>query len=318
MMQNAPDNSVLGLIGGTPLIRLSELEKEVKGKVRLFGKADFLNPGGSSKDRAALYMIEEAESLGLLKKNSIIIEPTSGNTGISLSYIGKKKGYRVILTMPSSMSLERRELLQAYGADLVLTDKDKGMEGAIEEALRLKASTENSFMPNQFENMANVKAHYETTGPEIYKALKGEITGFISGIGTGGTITGTGKYLKSMNEDIEIIGIEPYNSQAIKKGEKGSHNLQGIGAGFVPPILDRNVITDLVPVKDEEGFLGARLLLEKESLLCGISTGANVFAALKILKDKRYEGGTFVIFLHDRGERYLSLDVFKKGKHGEI
>ena len=313
MKQEEVDFSLTGLIGDTPLIRLDGLEKELKGKVRLFGKADFLNPGGSSKDRAALYMIQEAEERGLLGEGSVIIEPTSGNTGIALAYIGKHKGYRVILTMPSSMSIERRELLKAYGAELVLTEPEKGMEGAIIEALRLKEEIKNSYMPNQFENMANVRAHYETTGPEIYKALRGEVNGFIAGIGTGGTISGTGKFLKEMNRRIEIIGIEPFNSQAILKGEKGPHKLQGIGAGFIPPILNKDVIDRIVPVKDEEGFSGTRLLLEKESLLCGISSGASVFAALKVLGDRKYEGGTFVIFLHDRGERYLSSEVFKEG-----
>lgn len=300
-------SSVLELIGKTPMVKLSRFAPFAN----LFAKAERFNPAGSVKDRAALYMIEDAEKRGLLKKGSVIIEPTSGNTGIGLAAVAALKGYKVILTMPKSMSLERRQLLKAYGAEIVLTDADKGMQGAVEKAQELKAQYEDSIIAGQFENPANPRAHYETTGPEIWSDLEGKVDIFVAGVGTGGTISGIGKYLKEKNPDVMIVAVEPADSPLLSEGKAGGHKIQGIGANFVPEALDMSVIDKIVTVTAEQAYEAANELAKREGLLCGISSGAAAYVARALASDPENAGKNVVVLLPDTGERYLSAGVFE-------
>lgn len=300
-------SSVLELIGKTPIVKLSRFAPFAN----LFAKAERFNPAGSVKDRAALYMIEDAENRGLLKKGSVIIEPTSGNTGIGLAAVAALKGYKVILTMPKSMSLERRQLLKAYGAEIVLTDADKGMQGAVEKAQELKAQYEDSIIAGQFENPANPRAHYETTGPEIWADLEGKVDIFVAGVGTGGTISGIGKYLKEKNPDVMIVAVEPADSPLLSEGKAGGHKIQGIGANFVPEALDMSVIDKIVTVTAKQAYEAANELAKREGLLCGISSGAAAYVARALANDPENAGKNVVVLLPDTGERYLSAGVFK-------
>ena len=297
------------LIGNTPLMELTNIQKKYNLKSKIFAKLEYLNPAGSVKDRAALKMITDAEEKGILKENSVIIEPTSGNTGIGLAAVAAARGYKVIIVMPDSMSMERRMLMTAYGAELVLTDGTKGMTGAIEKAEELAKEFENSFIPGQFVNPANAKAHYETTGPEIYTDTDGKVDIFIAGIGTGGTITGTGRYLKEQNPDIKIIGVEPSDSPVLSGGKAGSHKLQGIGAGFIPDVLDTKVYDEIITVSTEDAFSAARGLGKNEGILVGISSGAALHAAIETAK--KYDNKNIVVLLPDTGDRYLSADLFE-------
>lgn len=306
------NNSVLESIGRTPLIQLIKVEKKISNSVRVFGKAESFNPGGSTKDRAVLFMVEEAERMGQLKPGSVLVEPTSGNTGVALAAIGASKGYRVVLTMPETMSIERRSILKAYGADLVLTEGSKGMKGAIEKAEEIAIETRGAFILGQFTNKANPRAHFETTGPEIWEATNGKVDIFVAGIGTGGTITGVGEYLKSKNPNIKIVGVEPFGSQVIQGGAAGPHGIQGIGAGFIPDILNRLIIDELVPVKDEAAYENARFLAKEEGLLVGISSGAALAAAIVVGKRPENKDKVIVVLLPDTGERYLSTSLFKE------
>lgn len=298
------------LIGGTPLLRVRRLEEACGAKAKVLAKLEYLNPAGSVKDRAALYMVEDAEQKGILKPGATIIEPTSGNTGIGLSSIAAMKGYHVILTMPETMSLERRQILKAYGAELVLTDGSKGMAGAIEKADQLQKEIEGSVILGQFDNPANARAHRETTGPEIWNDTDGEVDVFVAGIGTGGTITGTGQYLKSQKRTVEIVGVEPASSPFLSKGTAGPHGLQGIGAGFVPAVLDTKVYDRLIPVEDEDAYEMGRQMALKEGILVGITSGAALWAALKLAAEPEYKGKTIVALLPDTGDRYLSTPMF--------
>lgn len=300
-------SSVLELIGKTPIVKLSRFAPFAN----LFAKAERFNPAGSVKDRAALYMIEDAENRGLLKKGSVIIEPTSGNTGIGLAAVAALKGYKVILTMPKSMSLERRQLLKAYGAEIVLTDAAKGMQGAVEKAQELKAQYEDSIIAGQFENPANPRAHYETTGPEIWADLEGKVDIFVAGVGTGGTISGIGKYLKEKNPDVMIVAVEPADSPLLSEGKAGGHKIQGIGANFVPEALDMSVIDKIVTVTAEQAYEAANELAKREGLLCGISSGAAAYVARALANDPENAGKNVVVLLPDTGERYLSAGVFE-------
>lgn len=300
-------SSILELIGKTPMVKLSRFAPFAN----LFAKAERFNPAGSVKDRAALYMIEDAENRGLLKKGSVIIEPTSGNTGIGLAAVAALKGYKVILTMPKSMSLERRQLLKAYGAEIVLTDAAKGMQGAVEKAQELKAQYEDSVIAGQFENPANPRAHYETTGPEIWEDLEGKVDIFVAGVGTGGTISGIGKYLKEKNPDVMIVAVEPADSPLLSEGKAGGHKIQGIGANFVPEALDMSVIDKIVTVTAEQAYEATNELAKREGLLCGISSGAAAYVARALANDSENAGKNVVVLLPDTGERYLSAGVFK-------
>lgn len=302
--------SVTELIGKTPLVELTNLEKEYNLKARLLAKVEFLNPTGSVKDRAALELVEDAERKGILTANSVIIEPTSGNTGIGLAAVALAKGYKAIIVMPDSMSPERIKLMKAYGAEVVLTDGSKGMTGAIEKAVALSKEIPHSFIPDQFNNKANAAAHFKTTGPEIYNDTNGEIDMFVAGIGTGGTITGTGEYLKSQNSNIKVIGVEPEKSPVITKGTSGSHGIQGIGAGFVPKVLDMDFVDEVVALSDEDAYDYARLLGKKEGLLVGISSGAALKVAIEKAKLAENEGKTIVVLLPDSGSRYMSTELF--------
>ena len=300
------------LVGKTPLMELCNYEKENNIDAKIIAKLEFLNPGGSAKDRIAVRMIEQAEKEGVLKKGGIIIEPTSGNTGIGLAVVGAAKGYKVILTMPETMSVERRNLLRAYGAEIVLTEGSKGMTGAVEKANELAQKYENSFIPGQFENMYNPKAHYLTTGPEIWQDSEGKIDIFVAGIGTGGTLSGTGKYLKDKNPGIKIVGVEPYDSPLLTKGISGSHKLQGIGANFVPNTLDRSIYDEIITVKAEDSYIAGRMIAEKEGMLIGISSGAALHAAKILANRPENRGKNIVVLLPDSGERYLSTEMFEK------
>lgn len=300
-------SSIIELIGCTPIIKLSKLTKENCADIYL--KLEYFNPAGSIKDRPALYMIEEAEKEGILKKGSVIVEPTSGNTGIGLAMVGRSKGYKVILTMPETMSVERRNLLKAYGAELILTPGDKGMAGSIEVAKKLVSENLNYFMPNQFGNMNNPKSHELTTAKELIKQMDGHIDMFVSGIGTGGTITGIGRVLKKELPNVKILGVEPESSPVISKGESGSHKIQGIGANFIPEILDLNILDGVEQVTDEEAIETTRSLAFEEGLLVGISSGAAVFAALKRAKELG-SGKRIVAIAPDSGERYLSTGIY--------
>ena len=298
------------LIGNTPILELCNIEDELGIKSKLLAKLEFLNPAGSIKDRVAKAMIEDAEKSGKLKKGAVIIEPTSGNTGIGLALVATAKGYKTIIVMPDTMSVERRKLIKAYGAEIVLTEGAKGMSGAIEKAEELAKEIPNSFIPGQFVNPANPKAHFETTGPEIYADTDGEVDILVAGIGTGGTITGIGRYLKSKNPNVKIVGVEPYNS-AVLSGEKaGKHGLQGIGAGFIPEILDTDIYEEIIKVKEDEAFEKARLIGNKEGVLVGISSGAALHAATIVAKIEENIGKNIVVILPDSGDRYLSTDLF--------
>ena len=298
------------LVGKTPIVELSNLTEEFGINATLLAKLEYFNPAGSVKDRIANAMIKDAEEKGLLKKGTVIIEPTSGNTGIGLASAGAARGYRVILTMPETMSVERRNLLKAYGAEVVLTEGAKGMKGAIEKASELAATMDNAFIPSQFQNPANPKIHFETTGPEIWNDTDGEVDIFISGIGTGGTISGTGKYLKSMKPDIKVIAVEPAASPILSGGKPGPHKIQGIGAGFVPETLDTGIYDEIITIENEDAFEMARAIATKEGILSGISSGAVLKAAEIVGKRKENEGKTVVVLLPDNGERYLSTPLF--------
>lgn len=298
------------LIGNTPLVDLTQIEKELGLKAKLIAKLELFNPAGSVKDRVALAMINDAEKRGVLNKDSVIIEPTSGNTGIGLASVAAARGYKLIIVMPDSMSVERRQIMKAYGAQLVLSPGAKGMPGAIELANQLAASTPNSFIAGQFVNPANVMAHYATTGPEIYSATDGKVDIFVAGVGTGGTITGTGKYLKEQNSKIKVVAVEPATSPVLSKGVKGPHGIQGIGAGFVPDILDTGIYDEIIPVKDEDAFTYGRLMGKKEGVLVGISSGAALAAAVELAKREENAGKQIVVLMPDTGDRYLSTKLF--------
>lgn len=298
------------LIGKTPLVEVCRLEKQYGLCARLLVKLEYLNPAGSVKDRAAMYMIRDAEEKGILKEGSVIIEPTSGNTGIGLASLAAVKGYRIILTMPETMSVERINLLKAYGAEVVLTAGAKGMAGAVEKARELLEEIPGSFMPGQFENPANAKAHYETTGPEIWADTEGQVDIFVAGIGTGGTITGTGTYLKEQCPDIRIVAVEPADSPLLSKGQAGPHKIQGIGANFVPELLDRTVYDEVMTAEAEESFLWAKLLAKTEGILVGISSGAALSAAVKTAQKAENAGKIIVVLLPDSGDRYYSTPLF--------
>jgi len=303
--------NVSEIIGNTPLIELTNIENEYSLEAKLIAKPEGLNPAGSAKDRVAKAMIDDAEKRGLIKQGATIIEPTSGNTGIGLAAVAVPKGYRVIIVMPDTMSEERRTLMKALGAELVLTDGKFGMSGAIDEAKRLNAEIEGSFIPDQFSNPANALAHYETTGPEIYNDTDGEIDIFVAGVGTGGTITGVGRYLKEQNKNIKIVAVEPKSSPVLSTGKSGAHGLQGIGAGFIPDVLDTNVIDEVVQITEQEAFDAGRILAKREGLLCGISSGAALSAAIQIAKRAENKGKNIVVLLPDTGDRYLSTELFK-------
>lgn len=295
------------LIGKTPLLELLNIENFLNLDAKIYGKLEYFNPCGSVKDRIAKAMILDAEERGILKKDSVIIEPTSGNTGIGLASIASSRGYKVIIVMPETMSLERRNLMKAYGAELVLTEGKKGMKGAVEEAERLASITKNSFIPGQFINPVNPKIHKETTGPEIWEDLDGKVDIFIAGVGTGGTITGVGEYLKEKNKNIKIVAVEPENSPVLSSGVSGSHRIQGIGAGFVPKILNTKIYDEIITVKDEDAFETEKLIAKKEGILVGISSGASLWAGIQIAKRKENINKNIVVLLPDTGERYLSM-----------
>lgn len=302
--------SVNELIGKTPLMEVCNLEKLHKTYARVLIKIEAGNPSGSVKDRAAKYMIEDAEQSGLLKPGAVIVEPTSGNTGIGLAAIAAAKGYRVILTMPETMSVERRNILKAYGAEIVLTEGSKGMSGAIAKAEELVSSIAGAFLPAQFDNPANARAHYETTGPEIWQDTEGRIDIFVAGVGTGGTLTGTAKYLKEQNAEIQVVAVEPADSPVLSEGRSGTHPLQGIGAGFVPKVLDTTLYDRVMTVTGEEAYRASRELTMKEGILTGISSGAALHAALQLAKLPETEGKTIVVLLPDSGDRYYSTPLF--------
>lgn len=298
------------LTGNTPLLELENFEKEQGAKARIIAKLEYFNPAGSVKDRVAKAMIADAEEKGLLKEGSVIIEPTSGNTGIGLASVAAAKGYKIILTMPETMSVERRNLLRAYGAELVLTEGTKGMKGAIEKAKELAASIPGSFIPSQFTNPANPKVHFETTGPEIWNDTEGKVDIFVAGVGTGGTVSGTGKFLKSQNPNIKVVAVEPASSPVLSKGSAGPHKIQGIGAGFVPDTLDTDIYDEIIAVENEDALETGRNLAKKEGLLVGISSGAAVYAAGVLAKKEENKGKIIVVLLPDTGERYLSSPMF--------
>jgi len=304
-------NNLTELIGKTPLLKLAGYTTKQALSATLVAKLEYYNPAGSVKDRVAKAMIDDAERAGKLTPDSVIVEPTSGNTGIGLAAVAAARGYRVILTMPETMSIERRKLLCAYGAELVLTDGARGMRGAIEKAEELAASTPGGLMPGQFVNSANPQAHRENTGPEIWEDTDGKVDVLVAGVGTGGTITGTGEYLKSKNPAIEIVAVEPFDSPVLSDGKPGPHKIQGIGAGFVPDILNTKIYDKIVKVKSEDAFQTGRELAKNEGLLVGISSGAAVWAATRLAKEPQYAGKTFVIILPDSGERYLSTALFE-------
>lgn len=302
--------SLVELIGRTPLLELKNYSEQHDLEATLLGKLEYFNPAGSVKDRIAKAMIEDAEEKGLLNPKSVIIEPTSGNTGIGLAAVAAARGYRIILTMPETMSIERRNLLKAYGAEVVLTEGVKGMKGAIEKAEELTQNIPNSFMPGQFDNLANPKVHVATTGPEIWEDTEGEVDIFVAGVGTGGTISGVGKYLKQKNPKVKIVAVEPFDSPVLSGGKPGPHKIQGIGAGFVPQTLDTAIYDELIPVKNEDAFRAARTIARCEGVLIGISSGAAVWAATELAKRPENKGKTIVVLLPDTGERYLSTPLF--------
>ena len=302
--------NVTELIGNTPVVELSNLEKEQGLKAQLLAKVEFFNPAGSVKDRIAKRMIEKAEEQGLLKEGATIIEPTSGNTGIGLASVCASKGYKAIFTMPETMSVERRNLLKAYGAKIVLTPGAQGMKGAIAKAKELQESTPNSLIPSQFTNLENPQAHYETTGPELWEQTDGKIDIFVAGVGTGGTISGTGKYLKEKNPNIKVVAVEPEGSPVLSQGKAGPHGIQGIGAGFVPDTLNTKIYDEIITVTNENAYNTGRAIAQKEGLLVGISSGASVYAAIQLAKRPENEGKRIVALMPDTGERYLSTPMF--------
>ncbi len=298
------------LIGRTPLLELTHLEKEYGLKAKVVAKLEYFNATGSVKDRIAKEMIEDAEARGVLKEGSVIIEPTSGNTGIGLSAVGTAKGYKVIIVMPDTMSVERRKLMKGYGAELVLSEGAKGMKGAIAKAEELSKEIPNSFIPGQFVNPANWRAHYKTTGPEIWEDTDGNVDAFVAGVGTGGTLTGTGKYLKEKNAGVKIIAVEPDTSAVLSGEAAGPHKIQGIGAGFIPDVLDTKIYDEIIRVKNEDAFAMGSAVGQKEGVLVGISAGAAVYAGIELAKRPEYEGKTIVVLLPDSGDRYLSTALF--------
>ncbi len=301
---------ITDLIGNTPLLELKNYEKEHNLEATVLAKLEYFNPAGSVKDRIARAMIDEAEASGALKPGAVIIEPTSGNTGIGLASVAASRGYKIILTMPETMSVERRNLLKAYGAEIVLTDGAKGMKGAIEEANRLAQNTPGSFIPSQFTNKANPEAHIKTTGPEIWNDTDGKVDIFVAGVGTGGTLSGVGKYLKSKNPNVKVVAVEPAGSPVLSKGTPGPHKIQGIGAGFVPETLDTGIYDEIITVENEDAFKTGAALARKEGVLVGISSGAAVFAAAQLAKRPENKGKIIVALLPDTGERYLSTPMF--------
>lgn len=302
--------SVDQLVGKTPLLELTNLERQFGLKARLLAKLEYLNPAGSAKDRVAKYILNDAEEKGILTKDSVIVEPTSGNAGIGLAAIAAARGYRVIIVMPDSMSAERRLLMTAYGAELVLTEGAKGMGGAIAKAEELAKEIPGAFLAGQFVNPANPRAHFETTGPEIWEDTDGAVDFFVAGVGTGGTITGTGSYLKSKKPQVQIVAVEPSDSPVLSQGKAGAHKLQGIGAGFIPEILDTTVYDEVIPVTSEDAFETGRLLGKREGVLVGISSGAALWAAIEVAKRPENEGKTVVVLLPDTGDRYLSTEMY--------
>lgn len=300
----------LELVGNTPLVEVVNLEKSEQLEAKILVKLEYLNPAGSVKDRIAKGMIEDAEAKGILKKGSVIIEPTSGNTGIGLASVAAVKGYRIILTMPETMSVERRNILKAYGAEIVLTDGSKGMKGAIARAEELAKEIEGSFIPGQFDNQVNPQVHEKTTGPEIWNDTDGQVDIFVAGVGTGGTVTGNGRYLKSKNQAVKIVAVEPATSPVLSKGVSGAHKIQGIGAGFVPEVLDTQIYDEIIPVENEDAFTTAKLLAHKEGVLVGISSGAALYAAIELAKRPENKGKTIVALLPDSGDRYYSTPLF--------
>lgn len=298
------------LIGKTPLLEFTHIEKDQGLKARILGKLEYFNPAGSVKDRIAKAMIDDAESKGLLKEGSVIIEPTSGNTGIGLASVAAARGYRIIIVMPETMSIERRQLMKAYGAELVLTEGAKGMKGAIAKADELAAEIPNSFIPGQFVNPANPIAHRSTTGPEIWEDTDGIVDFFVAGVGTGGTVTGVGEYLKSQNPNVQIIAVEPASSPVLSKGTSGSHKIQGIGAGFVPQVLNTKIYDEVIAVENDDAFATGKLVGRQEGVLVGISSGAAIWAAIELAKRPENEGKTIVALLPDTGDRYLSTPLF--------
>lgn len=299
------------LIGKTPIVNLGKIENEENLKANLYAKVEFFNPGGSVKDRVAKAMIVDAEEKGLIKEGSVIIEPTSGNTGIGLSLVASQRGYKTIIVMPETMSEERRKILKAFGAELVLTDGKEGMAGAIKKAEELKKTIPLSFIPDQFNNKINAKAHFETTGPEIYEDMDGKVDIFVAGVGTGGTITGVGEYLKSKNSNIKIVAVEPYNSPVLSKGVSGAHGIQGIGAGFVPEVLSTEIYDEIITVTEDQAYMAGRMSGEKEGILVGISSGAALYAGITLAKREENKGKNIVVLLPDTGDRYLSTEMYR-------
>ena len=298
------------LIGKTPLLELGHIEDEFKLKAKIIAKVEYFNPAGSVKDRIAKKMIDAAEALGKINKDTVLIEPTSGNTGIGLASVAAARGYRLIITMPETMSVERRNIMRAYGAEIVLTEGSKGMKGAIEKANELAQNYPNSFIPGQFDNPNNPLVHYETTGPEIYEDTDGKVDIFVAGVGTGGTITGVGKYLKSKNPNVKIVAVEPESSPVLSKGVAGAHKIQGIGAGFIPKILDTNIYDEIITVSNDDAFKTGKLIGKKEGILVGISSGAAVYAAITLASKEENKGKNIVVLLPDTGDRYLSTPLF--------
>ena len=298
------------LIGNTPLLELTHIENSDGLKARLLAKLEYFNPAGSVKDRVARAMIDDAEARGVLKPGATIIEPTSGNTGIGLAAVAAARGYRIIIVMPETMSVERRQLIKAYGAEIVLTEGSKGMKGAIEKANELAGQIENSFIPAQFDNPANPKTHFTTTGPEIWRDTDGKVDIFVAGVGTGGTITGVGQYLKSVNPDVRVVAVEPASSAVLSTGVAGAHKIQGIGAGFVPKVLDTDIYDEIITVSNEDAFAAGKRVGREEGVLVGISSGAAVWAAIQLARRPENEGKTIVVLLPDTGDRYLSTPLF--------